>query len=248
MSIIYEPKGRAREYAELACNVYSGCDHRCKYCYAKRLGSHGTPKTRRDLFDKLKDEIGVPGVLRGKTVHLCFTCDPYQTFDARIGDTRRVIQMIHYAGGNVAILTKGGSRALRDLDLMIPGRDYHAATMTYLDASHSLYWEPGAALPDDRIDTLQAFHAAGITTWVSLEPVLDPAQSIEIIKRTIGFVDIYKIGKLNHHPAADDIDWRKFGIDACTWMTRLGFSRAFNPDTLQRGQYYIKRDLAKYLP
>ena len=26
-SVIYEPKGRAREYAALAANLYSGCQH-----------------------------------------------------------------------------------------------------------------------------------------------------------------------------------------------------------------------------
>jgi len=33
LAIIYEPKGAAREYAELALNVYRGCVHRCIYCY-----------------------------------------------------------------------------------------------------------------------------------------------------------------------------------------------------------------------
>ena len=33
MSLIYEPKGKAREYSPLALNVYSGgCDHACRYC------------------------------------------------------------------------------------------------------------------------------------------------------------------------------------------------------------------------
>ena len=34
MNVIYEQKGRAREYAPLACNLYMGCTHGCKYCYA----------------------------------------------------------------------------------------------------------------------------------------------------------------------------------------------------------------------
>ena len=32
--IIYEPKGRAREYSPLAANLYRGCGHGCIYCYA----------------------------------------------------------------------------------------------------------------------------------------------------------------------------------------------------------------------
>ena len=34
MSIIYEPSGMAKEYSPYACNLYIGCSHRCKYCYA----------------------------------------------------------------------------------------------------------------------------------------------------------------------------------------------------------------------
>jgi len=34
MAVIYEPKGMALEYAPLACNLYRGCQHGCRYCYA----------------------------------------------------------------------------------------------------------------------------------------------------------------------------------------------------------------------
>ena len=31
MPVIYEPKGKAREYSPYACNLYIGCSHRCQY-------------------------------------------------------------------------------------------------------------------------------------------------------------------------------------------------------------------------
>ncbi len=34
MSVVYEPKGMAWEYAALAANLYRGCSHACRFCYA----------------------------------------------------------------------------------------------------------------------------------------------------------------------------------------------------------------------
>ena len=33
MIAIYEPKGKALEYAPLALNLYDACPHGCTYCY-----------------------------------------------------------------------------------------------------------------------------------------------------------------------------------------------------------------------
>jgi hypothetical protein len=41
-----------------------------------------------------------------------------------------------------SILSKGGTRALRDADLYRPDRDAYAATLTSLDDRFSLKWEP----------------------------------------------------------------------------------------------------------
>jgi hypothetical protein len=34
MAVRYEPKGMALQYAALACNLYRGCQHGCRYCFA----------------------------------------------------------------------------------------------------------------------------------------------------------------------------------------------------------------------
>ena len=37
MPIIYEPRGKAWEYSDLAVNLYTGCSHACRYCYCPAI-------------------------------------------------------------------------------------------------------------------------------------------------------------------------------------------------------------------
>ncbi len=243
MGVIYEPKGKAREYCELACNLYSGCGHGCVYCYAP-LATRSTresfdhPLPRNDILARLAHDaplMSSPMVPEGRPVLLSFTSDAYQRLDEKLGITRKAIEILHSAGFRVTILTKGGHRAERDFDLMGPN-DTHAVSLTLLDGAESLKWEPGAVLPNDRIRTLEKAHNLGIQTWVSLEPVLDPKAVFEIIAQTHEFVDMYKVGVLNYHPHAKTIGWADFAHKVVEVLERHGCD------------YYLKEDLRKWIP
>jgi DNA repair photolyase len=39
---IYQPAGKAAEYAEYACNFYVGCSNQCTYCYLRKGIGKGT--------------------------------------------------------------------------------------------------------------------------------------------------------------------------------------------------------------
>ncbi len=60
---------------------------------------------------------------------------------------------------------------------------------------------------------------------VSLEPVIDPAQTLALIEATHEFVDYYGVGKMNHNPEIEkSIDWPKFRVDAEALLKRYGKS------------------------
>lgn len=167
-------------------------------------------------------------------VMLSFTTDPYPP--AHHETTRRVLEILRDHGLGFCTLTKGGGRALRDLDLFRPDRDAFASTLTTLDDAFSRKWERGATLPGERIATLKRFHEAGIFTWVSLEPTLNTDASIAIIEATHGFVDLYKIGRANYLPMTKTVDWEDYTRRILEVVNRLGV------------RHYIKRDLQKHLP
>jgi DNA repair photolyase len=239
MSLIYVPNGKAREYSPLALNIYNGCDHGCTYCYAplirRDMSLNKIVHVRKELFEKLEKELmkSIPK----EQILLSFMCDPYSHADTGLKLTEQVLSYLDLKKCKVAVLTKGGSRCLRDLKIFkhFGNRFKIGATLTFTNEKQSLEIEPNAATPTNRINTLRKLHDEGIKTWVSIEPVIDPVQSLELISLTIPFVDQYKIGKMNHFEKRfDKIDWKKFMIDSVTMLRN------------SNKQFYVKQDLSEF--
>lgn len=238
MSVIYEPRGKAREYAALSCNIYRGCGHGCTYCYApsatftQREKFFSNPSVRSDILNQIKKEASA--LKTSDPILLCFTCDAYQPFDVETGLTREVLGVFDFHKIPCQVLTKGGMRASRDFDILSKDRrNLFSVTLTHDDPKVSLEWEPGAALPGDRIESLKTAKDHGISTWVSFEPVFDPEAVYRLIEQTHKWVDLYKVGKLNYHKAAKDINWKEFREKAIALLEKHG------------KEYYIKDDLKK---
>jgi DNA repair photolyase len=197
---LYTPAGRAREYGDLACNIYTGCNHGCAYCYApavlrKTREEFAKVEPRRDIVESVKRQIVREGIA-GKRIHLCFMCDPYPA-EIDTTATREVIRAIKESGNHVQILTKGGYSALRGFDLL-DENDWFGVTIT--GAPRAL--EPNAASSFDRLGMLEQAKYKGLHTWASCEPVLNPAHVLAIIRRE-QYIDLFRIGKLNHHMPED---------------------------------------------
>ena len=137
-------------------------------------------------------------------------------------------------GLTVTILTKGGSWGLeRDLDLLsLNPKNAWSVTLTHDDPDVSRKWEPGAALPADRLESLRLAHANGIRTWVSFEPVIDPDAVYRLLEETQGFVDFYKVGKLNYHEHAKTINWPEFREEIEEQLKKLGKPYLLKKDLL----------------
>lgn len=244
LKTIYErPRG---EYAELGLNLYAGCSHNCVYCYNKRddrpQGRYDQPTKKASLQNIQSDLIILQGARDKRPVHISFLGDPY---DMSRRDEDRSSGLLNFLGGNSCsdsytrsviktfrandhpfqILTKGGMLAAKDFDLYGPD-DWFGVTLTFDNDADSKKWEPGAALPSDRIEALKEAQKQGINTWVSCEPVIDPAQTLKLIETTCDLVDFFWVGKLNHYPEIEaKIDWPKFRNDAEVLLQRCGKQR-----------------------
>lgn len=217
--VIYQPSGKAAEYSLWAANYYLGCSNGCHYCYNNQGITSGVlgglevrlkktlvdVKTAEQIFlaelAKWRDAIIADGGL-----HFNFVSDPClpQTIDLNW-------KCINYAlsqGVPCQVLTKRADwldhpavqKALVFKELIRVGFS--------LTGSDEL--EPGASPNEERIRAMRILHNAGITTWASIEPIIDPQKSLRIIQESLTVCDHYKIGILSGKKCYTPDQIRKF--------------------------------------
>lgn len=240
MKVVYEPKGRAKEYADLACNTYIGCPHGCVYCFAPsvmrsdRAKYHQAVNPRTDVIHRWFEHDCEVMERNHDTrrVHMNFVSDPYPEIENDLHLTRYCIETAARHGVGINILTKGKYATVKDdLPLMKSAGVHLGVTLAFNDDDLRRAWEPNASSVFDRYRLIADAHRLGIFTWVSMEPVVFPDEALEVLKAMHDVVDIWKVGKLNYHPHAKNIDWPKFRDDFTSIADSLG------------AKYIIKKDL-----
>lgn len=197
------------EYGDYTINHIQGCSHGCKYpCYAymmkKRFGNIKTyeewiePAIVENTLELLDKEI--PKFKNKiKTLHLCFTTDPFMYGYDDIKDlSLAVIHKLNIAGIKCSVLTKG----LLPIELAEYSKDNeYGITLVSLKEDYRKRIEPGAAPYEQRLASLRALHDAEFKTWVSIEPYPTPniiSQDITEILDAVSFADKIIFGRTNY--------------------------------------------------
>jgi len=198
------------EYGDYTINHVQGCPHGCNYpCYAflmaKRFGKVKSYEewispilvdNSIELLDKelpkLKHKI--------KSVHMCFTTDPFMYQYSDIKEmSLNIIDKINEYGLKCTVLTKG--LLPKELALKSKQNEY-GITLISLDEEFRKKMEPGAAPYEERIDALEYLSKEGFKTWVSIEPYPTPNiinQNLDDILERVRFVNKIIFGRLNYN-------------------------------------------------
>lgn len=274
MQTIYEPKGKAREYAPLACNLYVGCSHGCRYCYGPTIPNpakkgltmeqwrkewHSVTMPKANLLAKL--DADCRSMYRNgdtRPVLLCFACDPYppdepcvSQFDWTVsGDdcamTQSALLIMKNSEVTPIILTKGGTRACRDFDVLKAAGGWFGQTIAFLSEEAVNQWEPNAVTLDNRYQAAHIAADMGMHTWASVEPVIDPREALWVLCGST--FDHLKLGKLNGYDAETraierSIDWPAYREESRRILNAAGYREIAEPGVFEVGTYYVKREL-----
>lgn len=197
------------EYGDYTMNHVLGCAHGCLYpCYAlllkRRFGQVESYEkwlkpclvsNTLELLDKeiprLKSKI--------KSVHLCFTTDPFMYGYEEIKNmSLSAIKKLNSAGIKCTLLSKG----ILPIELAeYSAHNEYGITLVSLDEGYRKVMEPGAAPFQDRLDALKSLHEQGCKTWVSIEPYPTPNiidQDLAAILDSVSFADRIIFGRTNY--------------------------------------------------
>ena len=165
-------------------NIYRGCEHGCRYCFA--LYTHKYMESRRagcffstiykkeNIAEQLERQLASPS-WKGEVINLGGVTDNYQPWEAENGLMKEVLEvLIKYR--NPCIISTKSDLILRDYELIdrLSGLTYVniASTITCVDEKLASELEPGAVSPDRRFGMLKEFAKTNASTGVHSMPMI----------------------------------------------------------------------------
>jgi DNA repair photolyase len=201
-------------------NIYRGCEHGCKYCYA--IYSHDylndgnffdTVYYKKNILEALERELSSPN-WQHEIVNIGGVTDSYQPIEEKLQLMPEVLKLMIKYKTPVIISTKS-TLILRDIDLIneLSKITYVnvAFTITTMDENLRKSLEPNSSPSYERITALKAFKKTNASTGIHIMPIIpyltDSRDNLEAIYKCAHEVNVdyvlpgtlYLLGKTRNY-------------------------------------------------
>ena len=144
---------------DFVINPYTGCMHKCIYCYARFMRKYSGHTEPWDLFVDVKinasELIKIDKKYMKKSILMSSVTDPYQPIENKYKVTRKIIEKLIPLQPDLQIITKS-DLVLRDIDLLKKFSNCEIVmSLSFLDRKISKQLEPLASLPAKRLAALK---------------------------------------------------------------------------------------------
>ena len=153
---------------KLTLNPYTGCSHRCVYCYVSYIPNFFNCRPKHDLIPRLMKDAKE---LKGELISISNSSDPYPPMEKKMELTRKCLEILSKADCKVQIVTKSSS-VTRDVDLLKRMKSMVALTITTINDKLSKKLEPGAPPSSERIKAARYLIENGIPVAVRIDPII----------------------------------------------------------------------------
>lgn len=184
---------------DYSVNLYIGCPHACKYCYAsfmKRFTAHAEPwGTFIDV--KHWEAIKNPEKFCGKELFIGSVTDPYNPQEMKYEKTRSFLKQLQGSGAKISIQTKS-DLVLRDIDIIKTFPDARVGfSINTLDNNFKNDMDHAVSI-ERRLTAMKVFHEAGIRTTCFISPIFPGITDVEaIIDRVMNQCNLIWLENLN---------------------------------------------------
>src|SRR6201993_299961 len=181
-------------------NPYRGCQHACRYCYARKSHSYLELDSGVDFDTKVVVKVNAPELTRkkmasaswqGEHIAMGTNVDCYQRAEVRYQLMPGIISALKDAANPFSILTKG-TLILRDIDLLAEAAEVTEVGLNvsagFVDKDLWRSIEPGTPAPQRRLEARAALNERGLRCGVLMGPVVpflsdSPAQLDEAVRQ-----------------------------------------------------------------
>ena len=244
MNIVYEPRGKAREYAALAANIYLKCQHGCTYCYCPRVlrskrdevNKHVRP---RQNWETLLESDFRSGKCTDAYVFFSFIGDILQPHSIEHGIAEHILSLCLEHRVRPMVLTKAHvpqPSSERILQLIADCKGRFGISLVWTNDTDRTRYEPNAGSVEDRLRLLHLATSMGIDCFVSIEPVIDPSQALHVCATAanINAAALVGFGNPSTIPGYVPFDKHLFCKQAV--------------DIVSHGRFLFKHDTRPFLP
>jgi DNA repair photolyase len=158
-------------------------------------------RPKKDLLQIIKREAAK---LKGETVSVANSSDPYPRIEATLGLTRKCLEILSESNCKIQIITKSNI-VTRDDDLLCKVPSTVALTITTEDDFLATQLEPRAPAPTERIRAAQDLIRKGIPTSVRIDPIIPNINDYpEKLIATLAAIGVRHITSSTYKPKPDN--------------------------------------------
>lgn len=184
-------------------NIYRGCSHNCKYCYAINshdyLGEKDFSKVfvKKNIAEQLDKELSNPKWKR-EIINIGGVTDSYQAAEADYKIMPEILKVL-IKHKNPAIISTKSDLILRDFDLIAELSEHTyiniAATITTTNEKIRQKFEPGSSTSAKRFNMLKEFRKTNASVGLHTMPIIpfltDSIENIESLCAEAKIADVH---------------------------------------------------------
>ncbi len=188
-------------------NPYTGCGHRCIYCYSTYIPNFFEPRRKKDIVERVKTDL--QKIQKGSLISLSNSSDPYLPMDKEYEDTREVLKVLKEEEMKVLVVTKG-VHVKRDIDILKEMESAVTVSICTLKDEVEEKLEPNTPSGQKRLDLVRTLAEEDISVGIRFDPIFPELTEEEIprIVKKASDVGAEHIVSSTFKPRGDS--WKRF--------------------------------------